>query len=140
MSCDLSGTPDRRVSRRYRQGGGSWPHRSRSRRPASSKPSILSIKQTSLDPPNTAARAAGLAAVLGSSSEGVVVEGNVVGDEGVCDADHSADDGDEGDFCGFSCGAEVERSLLEFRMTARCDQGGHGEGGAQGGTAPGDGV
>src|SRR3984957_7376497 len=133
MSCDLSGTPDRRVSRRYRQGGGSWPNRSRSRRPASSKPSILSIKQTSLDPPNTVARAAGLATVLGSSSEGVVVEGNVVADEGVCDADHSADDGDEGDFCGFSCGAQVEIDLLEPGMASHRDEGGHVEGGAQAG-------
>jgi hypothetical protein len=64
----------------------------------------------------------------------------IVADEGVCDADHSAGDGDEGDFCGFSCGAQVEIDLLEPGMASHRDEGGHVEGGAQAGTAPGDGV
>jgi hypothetical protein len=56
--------------------------------------------------------AAALATVLRGSSEVCLIEGTVIADEGVFDADHSAGDGDKADLCGFSCGAPVEMQFL----------------------------
>jgi hypothetical protein len=47
------------------------------------------------------------ATVLCASSEVCLIESDVVSDEGVFDADHSAGDGDKRDVRGFSCGSRA---------------------------------
>ena len=69
-----------------------------------------------------------LATVLGLSSEACVFEGYVVAEEGVGEGDDASGYGDEGDFCGFSGGAQVEVDLLEAGMGSHRDERGHVEG------------
>jgi len=69
-----------------------------------------------------------LATVLGLSSEACVFEGYVVAEEGVGEGDDASSAGDEGDFCGFSGGAQVEVDLLEAGMGSHRDERGHVEG------------